>query len=545
MNKKENFIEKAINKFGDKFEYNNIDYIDSITNIKIKCNIHNEYFLQRPAEHLRGKNGCNLCTRNPKVDTTYFIKKAKETHGDKYDYTKSVYVNASTKVIIICPEHGEFEQFPNNHYKNSCPMCERKSKPKYTYDIFIDKANLKHNNKYDYSLVNYVDSITKVKIICPEHGVFEQIASSHLRGKGCISCGKKNCSLKLKQNIDIFKINSNLEHNNKYDYSLVDYINSHVKVKIICPIHGEFEQRPDGHLQGVGCLKCGLSCDKSENELKDFIKSLNIEFIENTRNIISPLELDIYIPSHNLAIEYDGLYWHSELYKPSNYHLNKTLECEKQGIQLIHIFEDEWLFKQDIVKSRLMNILGLTSNKIFARKTNIKEVSSNDSKLFLNDNHIQGSSIDKFRIGLYLDDELISLMTFGKPRIALGSKSTENGYELFRFCNKLNTSVIGGADKLLKHFIKTYNPKNIISYADRRWSQGDLYEKLGFTFIHNSKPNYYYIINNKRKHRFAYRKDVLIKDGFDPNNTEHDIMLERKIYRIYDCGTITYKLICE
>ena len=132
-------------------------------------------------------------------------------------------------------------------------------------------------------------------------------------------------------------------------------------------------------------------------------------------------------------------------------------------------------------------------------------------------------------------------MTFNKPRLGIGTNF--NGYELSRFCNKLDTTVIGGADKLLKYFIKTYNPKEIISYADRRWSQGNLYEKIGFTKKNINKPNYSYIIGLNRKHRFGYRKEILKKDGFDTKNkTEHEIMLERKIYRIYDCGTITYNL---
>ena len=154
---------------------------------------------------------------------------------------------------------------------------------------------------------------------------------------------------------------------------------------------------------------------------------------------------------------------------------------------------------------------------------------------------MQGATNSSVKLGLYLNDDLVSLMTFNKPRLGIGA--SYDGYELSRFCNKLDTSVIGGADKLLKHFIKTYNPKEIISYADRRWSQGDLYEKLGFQETHRNKPNYWYIIGKNRKHRFNFRKELLKKDGFDTKNkTEHQIMLERGIYRIYDCGTITYSL---
>lgn len=288
------------------------------------------------------------------------------------------------------------------------------------------------------------------------------------------------------------------------------------------------------------CVNINNNVSYPETEISNFIKSFNINIIENDRKILNGLELDIYIPSHKIAIEYNGLYWHSELYKDDDYHLNKTIECEKKGIQLIHIFEDEWLNKKEIVKSRLTNILGLTPNKIYGRKTLIKEVSSKESKEFLINNHIQGNVNSKVKLGLYYNNELVSLMTFGKGRIIMGGNS--NDYELLRFCNKLDTNVIGGADKLLKKFIKMHQPKQIISYADRRWSQGNLYEKLGFEYVHNSKPNYFYINKNKREYRFKYRKDVLVKEGFDSNKTEKQIMLDRNIYRIYDCGTITYKL---
>jgi hypothetical protein len=131
-------------------------------------------------------------------------------------------------------------------------------------------------------------------------------------------------------------------------------------------------------------------------------------------------------------------------------------------------------------------------------------------------------------------------MTFGLLRKSMGATNIDGTYELFRFCNKLDTTVIGGADKLLKYFINTHNPKEIISYADRRWSQGGLYEKLGFEFIHNSKPNYWYIIGTNREYRFKFRKDVLVKEGFDIHKSEREIMLERGIYRIYDCGNKVY-----
>ena len=279
-----------------------------------------------------------------------------------------------------------------------------------------------------------------------------------------------------------------------------------------------------------------------EKDLYNFIsENYHGNILLNKKNIIKPLELDIYLPDLKLGFEFNGLFWHNELNKDNNYHLNKTEECEKQGIHLIHIYEDDWLFKQNIVKSRILNILNITSNKIYARKCQIKEVDdSNLIRKFLEENHQQGFISSKIKLGLFYNDELVSLMTFGHQRISMGAKSKKNNYEMLRFCNKLNTLVIGGADKLFKFFIEKHQPKEVISYADRSWSRGDLYKKLGFTFISKTPPNYYYIIDDMRKYRFNYRKDKLVREGFDPNKTEHETMLERNIFRIYDSGSLKF-----
>ena len=474
--------------------------------------------------------------------TIKFIDKAKLIHGERYDYSNVEYIKNDIKIKIICPLHGQFEQSPNNHLKgNGCKKCANEKQAK-NVDDFINESLLIHKGKYDYSLVEYINTETKVKIICPIHGEFEQKPKKHLKGQGCYNCGVEKIKEKTIKSNDTFISEAKEKHNDKYDYSLVNYVNSHDKINIICSEHGIFEQAPYSHLSGKGCSKCGLVYDKSEGEVKEFISSLKILFEENNRKILNGKELDIYIPTYNLAIEYNGLYWHSEEYIDNNYHLNKTELCESQGIKLIHIFEDEWKYKQDIVKSRLMNMLGLSSNKIYGRKCIINEISSKEAKEFLNNNHIQGNVNSKYNIGLYYNNELVSLMTFGNLRKSMGNKSNENMYELLRFCNKLNTNVIGGADKLLKYFIKTYQPKEITSYADRRWSQGYLYEKLGFEYIHNSKPNYFYINKGEREYRFKYRKDVLVKEGFDKNKTEREIMKERGFNRIYDCGNKKYIL---
>lgn len=280
-----------------------------------------------------------------------------------------------------------------------------------------------------------------------------------------------------------------------------------------------------------------------ELQILNFIKdNYNGIILENDKSIIS--EIDIYLPDLNLGFEFNGIYWHSDLYKHKNYHLNKTDICEQQGIQLIHIYEDEWIYKQDIVKSMILNKLGKTGNKIFARKCEIKKIIDNKLiKTFLEDNHIQGFVGSKIKIGLFYENELVSLMTFGENRKNLGLKSKNNNFELLRFCNKLNYNIVGGASKLFKYFILNYNPKQVITYADRSYSQGKLYQNLGFYFLGKTQPNYnYYDFNCIKYNRFNYRKDVLVKLGYDKNKTEFEIMNDLGYLRVFNSGNLKFIL---
>ena len=276
-----------------------------------------------------------------------------------------------------------------------------------------------------------------------------------------------------------------------------------------------------------------------EIEMSKFLDTLFIPHKCSDKSILINQEIDILIPDNNLAMEFNGVYWHNELFIPFDYHLKKTVKCQEKNIELIHIFEDEWTNKQDIVKSILKNRLMITDNSIFGRKCIIKEVESNISHKFLDENHIQGNVNSKVRIGLYYNDEMVSLMTFSKGRILMGGKSNE--WELTRFCNKLNTNVIGASSKLFNYFVKNYFPDKIISYSDIRIFNGKMYEKLGFKRISQSKPNYWYVINGLRHYRFNFRKSILVKEGFDKTKSEREIMFERKIYRIYDCGHIRWE----
>lgn len=292
------------------------------------------------------------------------------------------------------------------------------------------------------------------------------------------------------------------------------------------------------------CLTCNpLGQSKrsyGEKEICEFLDLNNIKYVNNFKIKDTKQEIDIYLPDYNLGIEFNGLYWHNELFRSPEYHLDKTIKCEKLGINLIHIFEDEWLYKKDIVMSILKNKLNIVDNRIYGRKCVIKPIDNNKCKSFLDDNHIQGNVNSNIKLGLYYGDELVSVMTFSKGRVILGGKPDE--WELNRFCNKLNTVVIGAASKLLNHFINEYKPQVLISYSDIRLFDGQMYNKLNFKWTSQSPPNYWYVVGDKRHYRFNFNKKRLVKEGYDQNKTEKQIMFDRGIYRIYDCGNIRWVL---
>jgi ribosomal protein L44E len=298
-----------------------------------------------------------------------------------------------------------------------------------------------------------------------------------------------------------------------------------------------------GHLTHIDkhlfdCPRC-LNCypfiqgySNAEKSLVAFCKQYFPNLIENDRTLIKPKELDIVIPELKLAIEFNGTYWHSEQAgKDKNYHLNKTLECEKQGYRLIHIFEHEWVNKQEIIKAKLKALFGVEQERIYARKCVIKELSTQDKDIFLNQYHIQGEDKSKIKLGLFYQDELVAVMTFGKPRF-----NKNYGYELIRYAT--SKQVIGGASKLLSYFERVYKPKSIITYADRRFSQGNIYYKLGFTFLNSSGINYWWIKDDLRLSRYQTQKHKLknILQKFDGTLTESKNLLANGFYRIFDCG---------
>lgn len=555
---KEEFIKRALKVHGNKYDYSKVNYINNSSKVCIICHEKDEFgnehgeFWQQPNNHLNG-NGCPKCkNRNSALrklsNTDDFIIKAKRVHGDKYDYSKVKYVNNSTKVCIICPEHGEFWQTPSNHLQGfRCPECGKKInalKHSNTTSDFIEKARKVHGDKYDYSKVEYVNNSRKVCIICPIHGEFWQRPGNHLSGWGCNKCGYDRTSEKEKSTTEEFIRKSRKIHGDKYDYSLVDYSGNNIPVKIKCSLHGIFEQKPDKHLIGHGCPKCGQIEPKCENEIADFISNyFNVE--RRNRIIIAPKELDIYIREKNIAVEYNGLYWHTEEYgKGKRYHLDKLEACKKHGIKLIQIFEDEYVNHKNLVYEKLKHLIGIADNtkiKVSARNTRIQEITKDEAKEFLNTFHIQGFVSSTVYLGCYNDESLIGVMTFKCEN------RTNGGWELTRFATDYNYICRGVGGKLFKYFIRNYDATTVKSFADRRWTIDEfnnMYTKIGFVFEKYTNPDYRYfrsVDGVERQHKFGFRKQKLHKKyGLPLSMTEDEMTKELGYARIWDCGLIKY-----
>jgi very-short-patch-repair endonuclease len=360
----EEFIKKSKKIHGDKYDYSKVEYKNVNEKVIIICEEHGD-FLQTPNGNLNGQ-GCYKCGYNMFIfSNNDFINKAKEIHNDKYDYSKINYIKMNEKVIIVCKEHGDFEQTPSNHitHKYGCQKCVGNYLS--NTEEFIEKAKLIHNDKYDYSNINYINNHTNVIITCKEHGDFEQTPQTHLSGCGCKCCGIATMKIKQKTDIDNFIKNANIIHNNKYEYSKMNYINARTKIIITCKIHGLFEQQPDSHLRGCGCPYC---INKTEFILYEYLQKLyeiTKQFKKdwcknNCTNKYLPF--DFCIEELKIILELDGkqhfeqvMNWKTpeEQYENDKYKQKYANENGYSMIRLLQedVFNDKYDWKTELVNN--------------------------------------------------------------------------------------------------------------------------------------------------------------------------------------------------
>jgi hypothetical protein len=496
-------------------------YKNSSQKLDFICSKGHKHFISWA--HWQRGHRCNICVGQ--ILTYDDIKRSFEKEG--YQLLTSEYKNCYQKLDFMCPKgHNYYIMWNSWQQGCRCGICSNNKA--------LDYANIKESfERENYQLLSfeYKNSSQKLDFICPKGHKHSITWNSWQRGQRCGLCSPT-------KHLEYVDIKKSFE---KEGYRLLttEYVNVFQKLEFICLRgHKHFIKWREWQ-QGCRCKVCSSYISKAEKEVFEFLDS-KVRCIPNNKTTIYPYELDIVIPSKRIAIEYCGLYWHSELSgKDRNYHLNKLNLCQEKGYSLITIFEDEYLNRKDVVLNRLLHILNINDSKtIYARDCKIKEIDNKLSSDFLNLYHIQGNTGSGIKLGAFYNNKLISIMTFSKLSIAKGSKSVEGVWELSRFCSHINYRIVGVASKLFSYFEKNYNWNKIISYADRRWSNGNMYYKLGFDFVKYTQPNYWYLKNGgiHRIHRFSLRK----KPNEPKEITEWEIRQEQGYNRIWDCGNMKF-----
>lgn len=530
-----------------------------------------------------------------------FVEKARETHGTFYTYPIQDWGGYRFKVTVICPIHGEFKQAPSNHLAGSdCPACVkdrrevveldwwgRIRKGVQQYDIkassSLDEIHLRcdehgdfvlnrvaairgtlcpecskeasasgkrvdlgewvrrargvHGDQYAYSGIRWKRG-AYIKVVCSEHGEFEQLARNHIKGQGCPVCAKDKITGRPGKNLEEYIEQSNKTHEGKFSYKGWSDENSRT-LTVVCPVHGEFSQLAKDHARGVGCRKCALAgTSRGQQQIEKICRDLGVK-CETDYKFIGRKELDIFFPTMNKAIEFNGTYWHSTAIAKNLNIYRKKLLAERQGITVLNIYEDELKFSPQVVEKTVKHFLGM-SKKVNARQCALEVIEAETANIFYEDNHLQGGVTARLHLALYCSDELVSAMSFNRVSSVRGVKADPSEFELVRFASKY--SVIGAASKLFSYFIKT-NPQamRVISYSDSRAFSGGVYGKMGFYQVGKTRPDYYYVRSGSptRHHKSKFTRvklEKLLGVLFDPKESERQNTERAGWYRIYDCG---------
>jgi len=535
-----------------KYDYSKTLFTKMSGKIIVICKQHGEFC---PTAGGHKSTGCPFCYEarrgaSLRMSLTDFKQRLKER--PLYSLV-SAFTSAVARVTLECSLHElQFPCTPTRllTYKHTCPKCDIENQNK------VRKArNKKRVEEALANLPEHISCLSKSpswsrpeEFSCKYHGVFKseldrsagmeymcnECAKDHWRGVARTPY-KAYCSFlkKLFPN-PLSKITLDEEAYSKGVGTKL--------IKLRCAEHGEFLRNRDTVNNGkLGtpcpyCKKSGVST--LENEVVEFMRAF-APCVQGDRKQISPKELDCFVPSKNLAVEFNGLYWHSEAKIDKNYHKDKNSLCRDRGIDLIQIFEDEWVNKKEICKSIISNRLGVNSSTFYGRKLSVIPCDFKVAREFLNANHIQGfvpaqrylSLVDK-------SGEIRAVATFSYNRL-----KKDGSWELVRYCSALGTNVVGGLPKLVKHFLKAEGVTRLISYCCLRWFNGEGYKKAGFTLLNEGPPSYFYTNKQVRYSRHVAKKHKLkrLLPDFDEALTETENMLAAKFLKIYDCGNLLFE----
>lgn len=526
----EEFVCRAKEVWGDRWKYDKVEYLNNTTPVLLECPEHGE-FTQTPKSHLRGEGACRSCRGI--LNEEAFLKQALEVWGDRWDYSSMEFSTARDPLQISCPTHGPFTQVGLSHLKGyvGCPECsERKKKPAHHLEA---QAKEVWGDRWDFSKSQWGQTRSEVVVICPQHGGFTQNTRNLLRGDvGCRPCKG------IVSSSEEFMERAKVIWGDRWDYSALNFRTISSKVTLRCPLHGEFQQMGSDHLRGfVGCPSCSNAQPSAlEQDLREYIQSLGIEVQSSVTGLLDPprLELDMYIPSQKKAFEFNGVYWHSEKFRPRDAHLLKYLAAKEQGIDLYQIWEDDWHQRREVVEKHVANVLGVSVlQRISARQTEVVEVTTEQAKNFFEANHIQGF----VGSGVYL-----SLQHLGELVACASFRKRGEDYELTRYAT--SNLVRGGHSKLVTYFERHWEYRNLITFADLTYGDGSLYRTTGWVEDGTVSPDYMYLVGGVRKHKFGYRVDRFRRDPalkFEEGLTERELAELNGLLRVYDAGKIRFK----
>jgi len=521
---------------------------------------------------------------NPRCRSCLEIQKFKElAEKDKYEFCSLEKTNRGSRLHLLCPNNHKYSTSVGNW--NQGYRCRECNQPSYN----IEKARaLFEKEGYQLLSTEYVNAHTKLSFKCTKDHIYQMSLNTWNTGTRCGMCDKnylpKNVKELLKQQ-DIELLSTPLNacdrmhikwpcgHEKKvmyyefikegndcktcirnkeeaervvnyivsFDYKVEDfnYKNAHEHLTLVCLKEHKFKITWTNFQQGHRCPTCMNRISTQQLEIAGIYRALGIEVKDNDRKILYPKELDVLFPHHKVAIEYCGLYWHSDQRDnmTSSYHYDKMTECNKKGIRLITIFEDEWLNNKDVCLSRINHALKVNNKKIYARKCEIKQISSKEAYGFLDKFHLQKSGKASICFGLFHEGNLLQVMTGGSPNRQHTSKGIKT-LEIKRLASHSEYNVVGGAGKLLKalkEFSIQQGYEQIKSYCDMRWGTGELYKQLGFHLTHTTKYTPHYIKGNKR-----VRNQTLKKPKDSTSLTEKELRMREGYSIIYDCGHQTW-----
>lgn len=535
----EGFILRATEVHGGKYDYSKVAYVNSQKPVIIVCPSHGEFF-QSANAHLRGQ-GCRRCSAESigdrcRLTQEEFVSRL-EALNTGYGLNLVRYGGMDKPVTLVCKDHGPFSATAGNvlYRKSGCPRCAneltglRSRKP---LDYYVEKSRAVHGDRFEYLEIEYQGAAAYLRVLCRDHGEFLQLAQDHIKGVGC-----SKCAVEIYDHPSFINVATRV-HGSRYDYSQAIYNKALSKVIICCKDHGPFTQTPSSHINGQGCPRCAnVGPSDAQVEIANFMRQFT-DVMEEAPIGESRKRVDVFLPEYSLAIEYHGLIWHSTRFKSDpREDYKKHRQLEALGVRTIHIYEDEWELRRGVVERTLMSAVGALP-RIYARSTELVEISTSEADEFYELNHLQGRCLAEVAYALKEAGEVVACMSFGVAR-SDRRNTDKTVWELERYA--ATKTVVGGASKLLKAFLRSGRAKTVVSYSDTRAFSGAMYQALGFELVSESAPDYKYVngsykVGRIHKSKFQRKNLPEMLSVFDPNLSEAENCRNNGWYQIFDCG---------